>query len=174
MKVVKCLLTLFRTQHAGQEIVTSVKDTEGFCCVWSWLLMEYRILYPGVPASHFGQLLSTQFLGSSSYLWRQFIRAYTVLITAAVRKYINDLAKTYPQYAKLAAPIRDNHLGDLDYFDFHELLSRFKDPSYIIAWTTPVASPGTPLFQPATPQNNPKTNSQNPPWFPPSPNLNSP
>lgn len=58
-----------------------VNDPGGFCCVWSWLVMDYRLTYPEKTIGEFAALLRRQFSEDYKDLWREFIRGYTVVVT---------------------------------------------------------------------------------------------
>ena len=74
---------------------TGIKDTGGFCCIWTFLHMEYRLKYPNLPPNELGNRLlkelKTDEGGFNRTRVRNIIRGYTqTLISKLVNKFKSD------------------------------------------------------------------------------------
>ena len=54
-----------------------IKDPEGFCCMWSYLQMDYRLSNPTLKPNELGTALMEQFKKKPKIAFRRFIRGYT-------------------------------------------------------------------------------------------------
>lgn len=66
-----------------------VKDPGGFCCMWSFLMMEFRLLYPTKTSKEFSELLTNRYKQNQPELWREFIRGYTYGFTEELLRELN-------------------------------------------------------------------------------------
>ena len=78
----------------------NLKDPRGFCTMWSWLLMEFRLMYPDKTISEYSRLLQSTYLHNERYMWRKFIRGYTHGIIQELNKLINDFLTKNSEYAR--------------------------------------------------------------------------
>jgi len=62
-----------QTRIAGMLIT----DQAGFCCMWSYLYMDFRLKYPKLEPNALGQLLFDKFTGNLEKGLRNFIRGFT-------------------------------------------------------------------------------------------------
>ena len=76
--------TKFQKQQMKKILETTFKDTTGYCCMWSYLYMEYRLYNPLLPENELGTLLLEKFKSDPKYLLRKYIRGYT-------QELLNDL-----------------------------------------------------------------------------------
>ena len=54
-----------------------IKDPHGFCCMWSYLYMDFRLKYPKLEPNALGQLLFDKFSNNLEENIRNFIRGFT-------------------------------------------------------------------------------------------------
>jgi len=54
-----------------------IKDPEGFCCMWSYLYMDFRLKYPKLEPKALGQLLYDKFTDNLAEGVRNYIRGFT-------------------------------------------------------------------------------------------------
>ncbi len=64
---------LQKTKMAGMMI----KDPGGFCCMWSYLYLDYRLKFPKLPPNRLGELLFEKFKEDIYTGIRNFIRGFT-------------------------------------------------------------------------------------------------
>jgi hypothetical protein len=75
-----------------------VKDTEGFCCMWSFLQMDYRLSNPTLKPNKLGTELMKAFKENPRESFRRFIRGYTSEFLDYLKKNlggIKNLTKLY-------------------------------------------------------------------------------
>ena len=76
-------------EQEKQEILTAgrlVKDSAGFCCMWSFLYMDYRLSNPTLPENELGNEMVRKFKDNPEELFRKFIRGYTFEIMKKLEK----------------------------------------------------------------------------------------
>ena len=66
-----------------------VKDPKGFCCMWSFLMMEFRLLYPSKSVEEFSKILTKKYNEDRYDLWRNFMRGYTYGYTEELKRELN-------------------------------------------------------------------------------------
>ena len=66
-----------------------VKDPKGFCCMWSFLMMEFRLLYPSKSVKEFSKILTMKYKEDRFDLWRNFIRGYTYGYSEELKRELN-------------------------------------------------------------------------------------
>ena len=66
-----------------------VKDPKGFCCMWSFLMMEFRLLYPSKSVKEFSKILTMKYKEDRFDLWRNFIRRYTYGYSEELKRELN-------------------------------------------------------------------------------------
>lgn len=65
------------------------KNALGFCCIWSLLMMEFKLLFPKKHSGHFGTMLREQYPHSKLDSWDSFIRGYTHGLVLKIRETLN-------------------------------------------------------------------------------------
>jgi len=55
-----------------------IKDPGGFCCMWSFLQMDFRLKHPTTPTNALGNNLIRLAKGNPREFFRNFIRGYTI------------------------------------------------------------------------------------------------
>ena len=78
-----------------QRSSSGIKDTGGFCCIWTFLHMEYRLKYPNLPPNELGNRLLKELKdnegGFDRTKTRNLIRGYThTLIGKLINKFKSD------------------------------------------------------------------------------------
>jgi len=89
-----------------------VRDPRGFCCMWSWLMMEFRLLYPKKSVTEFASILRKKYRQDQQDMWRKFIRGYTFGLSEKFRKLLEEQLpddKKFSTFKKLLTKIRDSN-----------------------------------------------------------------
>ena len=106
-------------EQEKQEILTAgrlVKDPGGFCCMWSFLYMDYRLSNPTLPENELGNEIVRKFKDNPEELFRKFIRGYTFEI-------MKKLEKLFGGEENLVALIQDDYNSQL-VKKFNEVLQK--------------------------------------------------
>ena len=94
-----------------------VKDPNGFCCMWSFLYMDYRLSNPTLPENELGNEMVRKFKDNPAELFRKFIRGYTFEI-------MKKLEKLFGGEEKLVAFVRDKGFNRPLMKKFNEILQK--------------------------------------------------
>lgn len=89
------------TQEQKKQRVGGVKDTGGFCCMWSFLHLEYRLKHPKEPENKLAQLFIDDFKDASESKLREMIRGYTFGLIEKLRKAYKTDANLKKLYDRL-------------------------------------------------------------------------
>ena len=77
-------------QRIKNSIGIFYKDTRGFCCMWSFLYMDFRLKNPTSPTNQLGNDLMKIIKGNPKKFFREYIRGYTFDIMKRLNKLIGD------------------------------------------------------------------------------------
>ena len=94
-----------------------IKDPKGFCCVWSFLMLEFRLLYPTKSTLEFSKILTKKYKNYQPELWRRFIRGYTYGLTEKLKKEMNK------RLSKKGESIDDIYKY---HFDMYKIIGKMK------------------------------------------------
>ena len=100
-----------------------VKDPGGFCCMWSWLMMEFRLLYPKKSVTEFGSILKKKYRADQQGMWRKFIRGYTFGLSEKFKKLLKEQLSDDKKFSTLE-DLRRKTLSDFNYRLIIELTIR--------------------------------------------------
>ena len=107
-------------EQQKQQILTAgrlVKDPGGFCCMWSFLYMDYRLSNPTLPENELGNEMVRKFKDNPEELFRKFIRGYTFEI-------MKKLEKLFGGEENLVALLRDKGYNRPLMKKFNEILQK--------------------------------------------------
>jgi len=81
-------------EQEKQKIKNSIgnfySDTKGFCCMWSFLYMDFRLKNPTSPTNQLGNDLMKMIKGNPKKFFREYIRGYTFDIMKRLNTLIGD------------------------------------------------------------------------------------
>ena len=97
------------------------QDPYGFCCMWSYLYMDYRLYNPIIPSNELGTRLLQKFKEDPYVLLRKYIRGYTQGI-------LNDLVKHVKKEENLFKLMQWDKEANKGTFKFNE----YKDLLYTL------------------------------------------
>lgn len=114
--------TAKQKRQTSKILQKTFQDPEGFCCMWSYLYMDYRLYNPTIPSNELGTRLLQKFKEDPYVLLRKYIRGYTQGI-------LNDLVKHVKKEEnlfKLMQWEQETNKGTFKFSEFKDLLYTLK------------------------------------------------
>lgn len=114
--------TAKQKRQTSKILQKTFQDPEGFCCMWSYLYMDYRLYNPTIPSNELGTRLLQKFKEDPYVLLRKYIRGYTQGI-------LNDLVKHVKKEEnlfKLMQWEKESNRGTFKFSEYKDLLYTLK------------------------------------------------
>lgn len=114
--------TAKQKKQTSKILQKTFQDPGGFCCMWSYLYMDYRLYNPTIPSNELGTRLLQKFKEDPYVLLRKYIRGYTQGI-------LNDLVKHVKKEEnlfKLMQWEKESNRGTFKFSEYKDLLYTLK------------------------------------------------
>ena len=114
--------TAKQKRQTSKILKKTFQDPGGFCCMWSYLYMDYRLYNPTIPSNELGTRLLQKFKEDPYVLLRKYIRGYTQGI-------LNDLVKHVKKEEnlfKLMQWEKESNRGTFKFSEYKDLLYTLK------------------------------------------------
>lgn len=113
--------TAKQKKQTSKILQKTFQDPNGFCCMWSYLYMDYRLYNPTIESNELGTRLLQKFKEDPYVLLRKYIRGYTQGI-------LNDLVKHVKKKENLFTLMQHHQEINKGTFKFNE----YKDLLYTL------------------------------------------
>ena len=113
--------TAKQKKQTSKILKKTFQDPNGFCCMWSYLYMDYRLYNPTIESNELGTRLLQKFKEDPYVLLRKYIRGYTQGI-------LNDLVKHVKKEENLFTLMQHHQEANKGTFKFNE----YKDLLYTL------------------------------------------